>query len=881
MPNSVTPFADCVAIVSDLQGVVDHLNSPSLQHPLADVIALLDDVVDVLSAVPLIDTAWDIVTAATNAIGAALDVVTAFAEVIPGLDVVLDVLDGIYNFIDGLEDVVDGALDTIVEVVDEVLPILRDICTGLKDIKSIIVDMATALPALNNTLTILQALAEIVDDILPVFKGTEVSDRLTVVLDHYDTVNRGVLTAVSPLKAAFHAVEPAMTDLGNLASDMRNLIGGEFGKIEQGFQAVANDVASAEETVKGIARSLAPVRWVLDAVSSVMKKVIKPIIDKIMGMVGVTALEGLVLSKIETELGISAIQTFNSFNGQAKGDRKSDAYGQNRHATGSAQGQAMRDFWRDVGVALGDYKKGDKGSAVQAAVEALLDAITRGEIDLNATPPIVQKKTLQLYVPQVTPLPSNDALVARAREIGVGARTRIEGRRIPPLALFARASIGPTANATAVIETASQITGDLKSPPDWAPPLNAAAKSAIDALTTASPLIAPAATTLSGIATYTSAPPSAVAEIGAIAIISQSVWDTVNRLVTLYPDDTAGLSSVTSALDDLNARLQTLAQQEMALAPTLATAQAQVNATLKKVASLLGLSAHATSIAAIAASGASTTQLIAMMDTLNAALSNAYDGQMASVHKLLEQGAGAATAVLRGLVTHGRDLGTALQAIQIAGTGVLSYYQGIATYGTPLSQHWLPILLDAAKYAKAIDSVLAPLSYLLTVGGCATAPQAAEAEVGGIAQTIRRDALDAAHFIRDEATALLSDIVAALPKVLEAMTADALNLPQMEALMSTAVTRLDADLRELVAASGNVESALAAIAAGTRAPQTYSWQITKNDGAKETIEISNIFFTQADADTIGTLATRMVSDAVGKNLPLPDPSPLIQKWSGT
>lgn len=877
-----TPFNDCIAIVEDIQSVVAKLDSPGLQHPLSDVIDLLGDAIDLLSIIPYVDDAWNVVTAATNAIGGALDTITACTEVVPGLDAVMDVLDVIYNFIDGIEDLVDGALDLIVAVANDVVPILRDICTGLRDIQTLIQDMATELPALVNTLKILQALAEIVEAIAPVFKeaadGSTVAAHLETVLGDYDKVNSEVSKAVAPLKTAIHAVEPALHALGSLASEMKTIAGGAFATIEKDFQSAANSLASAEHTAMGVAESLAPVRKVLDAVKSVMEKVIRPIIRKIEHMVGLTALENLAVSAIEKELGISAIQSFNSFNGKP-GSQKTDGYHQNQGAAGSKKGQAMRDFWGDVGKSLEDYKRGDSKSAVESAVEALLDAITGGTVDLQKTPPIVQKKDVQLYIPKVAPLPSRVELARGAAGHAEGMQLRIERHCRQPLAVVADVLSDPTTSAVQVASAAQDIAGSLSKQPDWLAPFNSAAMNAISAITVAAPAIAPAAQLLGKVAGYSSAPSLARSEIASIAMIASAINDVVGRLITLYPSETGGLSNVAASIEDLASRLNKLAVQEAALVPVLAQANAQINSVLKQIAPIAHISAHATALGAIAASGATTAQLFVMLDSLNVALAHPEDSALTKIEASLSDAAAKENENLQEIVSDVRQLASALDQIKQTGGNVLGYYQGVAHWGAPVAKQWLPMLLDAAKYAHVIDSILAPLSYLLQAGGCAAPPEGAGDQDQSMGQLVKQEALEAAHYIRDGAIVLLKDVLDALPKLLEELTADALNVPEMETLLTGANATLASDIEQLVKSGGQINKALLAIKAGTRPPQNYSWTITDSKGETKTIEISNVFFSQSDAESIGSLAGTMVRSAIAKGLPLPEPSPLIQKWS--
>ncbi|MBZ4023828.1 hypothetical protein CKO11_15350 [Rhodobacter sp. TJ_12] len=875
--GSSKPFETAIALVDDINAVVSTLNAPSLEHPLSDVIDLLGDLIDVLGLVPYIDDAWDLIDVASNVISGLLDAITAFTEVIPGLDVVMDVLDGIVNFIDGLEDTVDGALDAIVAVVNDALPILKDIHTGLSDVQHLIQDMATELPALVNTMKILQALAEIVEAIAPIFKeladGSTVVQRLETVLSAYEAVDAEISKATAPLKDAFDDVQSVLAVLGDVAKEMASFGDGAFAIIEGDLKWVADKVAGAEQSAKSIAESLAPVRWILHVAKSVMEKVIKPILKKIEDITGIGALEQALVDEIKKKLGIAAIESFNDANGTGS-SKKTDTFGDNQGAAGSSNANAMKDLWGEVGTALKDYKRGDKGSAVEAAVEALINALTGGKIDLEAMPPVIQKKTVDLYIPEVTQWPAKAELVARAAQLRSGATAKAR-RPLHVSALLAAANTDPTAQAQGVVQIAQVLTDDLNDAGKPLTDLTAAAAATISAMTTAAPSIAPATSVLSQISSYTAAPPRARVEIGALATIATSINDVVSRLIQLYPSETKTLADVAPAIQDLTTQLTTLAATETKIAKVLTGADAQVIKTLSQINPIAQLPTHANAISAVAASGATVAQLMSMLQALNAALGHAHTSEIAQLQSIVEQGAVAETAKLSDLAQQVTEIDQSLKSIETTGNDVLAFYQGIAQWGAPVSEQWQPMLLDAAKYAKAIDSILTPLSYLLQLGGCAK-PQ--NDELGSIADTIRKDAMEAAAFIRDGAITLMQDILEALPKILQDVTTDALHLPQMEALITQANAALADDLNTLVSATAKIQTALSTIADGTQPLQTYSWTYTDKDGNDHTIKISNAFFSDEAAKTFGTLATNMIQEAVKKGVPLPDASPIVQKW---
>jgi hypothetical protein len=874
---SPKPFETAIFIVDNINNVVSVLNSRDIEHPLSDVIGLLDDLIEMLGVIPYIDGAWNLITAASNAISVVLDALTAFTEIIPGLDVVMDVLDGIVNLIDGLEDLVDGVLDVIVTVVKDILPILRDIHTGLSDIRSLIQGMASELPALINTMKILQALAEIVEDIAPAFQKmageSTVAKRLETVLSTYQAVDAEITKAAQPLTDAFEAVKPVLSTLGDVTKEMAHLAGGAFVTIENDIKWVADKISGAEKTARSIAESLAPVRWILDVAESTIEKVIKPILKKIEDITGISALEKHLVDYIKQKLGMHAIEEFNKHNATGKG-KKTDAFGKNQNQSGSKNADALKNLWGSVDEALRDYKRGDKASAVEVAVEALLGALISGEIDPNAMPPTIRKKTIDFYIPDVTKLPSKAILAERADELR-GTAVRVKARR--PLhvsALVAAANTAPTAQAQAIINFAREITDGLEDPAKSLSDLNAAADAAITAMTRAASGIVPATMAVSQISSYSGAPPRAQVEIGAIATIATSIDGIVSRLIRLDPSTTHALAKAAPYLRDLTTRLNALAAHEAAISQVLAGADAQVTKTLSQINSIAQLPAHANAIAAIAASGATVAQLLSMLEELNVILSNAYDQDLAWVHAIVEKGAAAQTATFNGLVQDVANLGVLLQSIEAVSGNVLSYYQGVAQWGAPVSGQWLPILIDGAKCANAIDSILTPLSYLAQAVGCGG--QTIAEQDNSIIDIVRSNAMAAAKAIYNSAIFLVHDIMSALPDMLEKVTADALKLSQMEALVAGARINLGSDLDSLVRFTGDIETALATIAAGTKTPQTYSWTYTE-DGKQKTISISNVFFSEADARTIGTLATTMIEAAIGKGLSLPNASPHLQK----
>ena len=858
------PFEAAITIVKDIEVVVDALNSPDLQHTLTDLIDALEDVTIALTLVDDIDDAWGLLSSAWTAVDGAADTLTAFVEWIPVLDVVLDVIDAIDGTLNTIDDTVNGLLKDISETIDEILPIIRDIIKGLKEVQLLITSMKTELPSLHNTMLILQSMAEIVKAIEPLFEPladkSTVGQKLKTLMNEYEAVDKAITKAATPLQTAFNDIKPVLNDMGKVLAEMRKITGGAFATIEKDFNWVATEVGKIEHDVKGAVEHLAPIRWVLDKVESVIKKVIKPVIGKISELLGLKELEKSIVGEIEKKLGFEALQQFQSMNTKDPNNKTTNVFGQNQSKTGSKKSAAMKDFWKDVGEALEDYKRGDKKSAVEHAVEALIDALTDGNVDLKAMPPVIPTSHNNYYLPKIKPLPIPPTQIC-----------------LPQLIEPSRIQESKRNAALAMISLAQEMVADTPGDTKAFQALNSAISTVTASLQEAQTAAAPAQNVLAQIAPFTDTPQESRTELNALATIANSIQNTVAKLVSLYPDETRALAKWLPDGKQLSDRLIVLANQENNLANVLSSAPTQVATALTQVTPVRRIATHATALSSIAVGGGTVAQLLSMMDQLNESLDGAYSAQVQKVHQTIDANAQSEAISIATLQADSNGLVTALSAIRERGAAVLKFYQGIATWGIPVKEAWLPGLVDAATYANTIDSILAPLSYLLELGGCTKKKDASSAEDS---IDIKGIAIAAAKALREGALIVLSDVLNALPEVLKVVTEDVLNLDHLEALLNDATKSFQDDIDGLTSSAKEVGKALSKIEAGTVPHRSYSWPI-RREVKDKTIEILNVFIEQKQADSIHALVQEMLKQSVSQRLPFPDASPIIQSWRKT
>lgn len=843
MPSD-QPFADVISVVQDIETIASDLNPANLGHPLTIMINVIDDVVDALALVDDIQEAWSLISTAWSAIDGAASVLDQFADVVPPAAGVVEVVDGIGGVFTGVDDTITGTFSTIDDVLDEVVPVLRDISEGLKEIRSLINDVETDLPAIVNTLRIFQAMTEIAVAVAPVFEGTEIGQRLQALLKEYDTIKADVEKVAKPLHQAFHDIEQPINVVKDAVDDIKGVVGGAFATIEGDFNWVASEFGKIENDVTSIANHLGPVRWVLGKVKSIEKKILKPIISKIISITHLSELEDAVVGEIKKKLGFEALK---QFNGQTS---QHSAVKSNKSHTGTQNAGAMRDMFKDFAGSLAAYKRGDKKSALEFAVEGLLDAFTGGKVDLSKMPPQIPQKKPVLNIPDIAATTVPQAL---------------SPRRAP--ALVAPLDFGASAE---VLSLAASLSDGNPGDVEAQKALNAAATAVTTALASATAPYAQALSSLNAVLAASQAPALSDVEISALDTIVSAIADTLARVTKLWPTETAALVPYVAQMQTLAGRLSTLAQKEAALADQFQPVSDVVSGAMRDLGAVAHFPASANVVTGIASGGALVLQFLAQLDRLDAQLNNAYATQVASVHQTFQDAAKAEAATFDGTNGIAATADKAVQQLLNAASAAQSLataYDGFQQWGTPIAASWLPKLREAEKYAKTVDSILDPLSYLLKVGGCTDADNAGtggpniKAEAGAVVQSIEK-----------YAKAAIADILKALPDMLEQLTAEALKLDEISSVLTATDVALPGLVPILKNSASQLKNEAGQIAAATVPPKTYQWT---NPQTGETFTFSNAFFSQADAKKIMLLVMRMLKDANTNGAAMPDVPPLF------
>jgi len=140
------------------------------------------------------------------------------------------------------------------------------------------------------------------------------------------------------------------------------------------LNGVANALHPISDGFHRLENAIKPLKWVLDALSCVFNKILKPIIDAILKATGLQALVNKAEDEIFAKLGIKPVLDLVQHNVDSGKMGGADL--------SPSQGETTSRLWAATGTALSQYRAGDD-SGTKVAIFAVISAIANTPIDPN------------------------------------------------------------------------------------------------------------------------------------------------------------------------------------------------------------------------------------------------------------------------------------------------------------------------------------------------------------------------------------------------------------------------------------------------------------------------------------------------------------------
>ena len=259
-----------------------------------------------------------------------------------------------------------------------------------------------------------------------------------------------------------------------------------------------------------------------------------------------------------------------------------------------------------------------------------------------------------------------------------------------------------------------------------------------------------------------------------------------------------------------------------------------------------------------------------MLDQLGKDQPNFAD-RITAAHTQFDGRALSVATTIGGIGAPAQSIQGGLTNITSAAGQALTLLQAVQQHGAPIAQTWIGTFRQIDACAKAIDSVLDPLSYLLKAAGCTdTDVTAAKGTMD-----LRPLAQAAAQTVGKALLALIQDVLSGLPTFLEGLTVDALGLTPLSAALDAASTGLPGQTTALSQATAGFAPSLATIAASAPSSLTYPC-VDPRTG--KPLQIPNAFFDTASTQSLAALIASLLGEATARARPLPDASPLVISW---
>lgn len=809
-----------VEILGDLKTALTNLQGV---NPLVG--AAHDVAGDVAS---MFSTANDLISmmqAGQEAITALESILPSLSE-IPIVGEIIDLIDSvIFTVTDGLKTLMNAFNAVKDTVIDPGLELFQSIHSGLGSFQETANFLTVNLPQYCNTVQVLGYLVQIAEDVAPYLKGTDPGNRLASYIGTLQTVSNATQTALKPVACALNTAMPVLTAIGNDLKGVGQSIMAQMNDPQSTLGRVLGFFESVSHGMHSVIDAIAPLRWVLDAISWIFDHVLKPVIDAVLEATGLQSLINEFGQWITGKLGFGSLATL------IRGATNPTVQQSGENTVGLTGAQAMQSNSNALGSMLGQFMNHNNQGLKQQAV-ALLSSLTGTAID-PSKPIVIPKWPLPPQYQQAAPqgaaarvmLPGPSRQVRNAARLRCGFEALGRAVSSPP----ATTSTTTPAAAPAPVPPLWSTLGTTPLPAAWQPVQTllddlAAANSALAA---SAPVPQNLSTQLSAYTASDTLPQDLTEQAQDFAGIFQALADLLGFVEQYVP--------VASYVDPVKAALVTQAQQAQALVcavQAFATATGPIQTAVQQVlkAAPLADALAATQRAynawslgggqlttlvdqgyAIDTGGKFTAQLDALRDAVNAAATGAAPQ--------VQQVARAA----QGVLTLGATIGTGL-------AGYIAQLQSLQGHSQLIGSQAMPALTQATHILGTLDSILDPLAGVLQDLGCSPKGTDIKSLAAAQVSAFRNVSVGAVQGYASQLTGLFDNLLeTALP--IDAITQNVQAVTQ--ALANPA----------FLSACGSLAQAMAQLSAAQAPTQSYT-----TSAAQGSLTVGNLFVSQALVD---------------------------------
>jgi DNA-binding FrmR family transcriptional regulator len=236
-------------------------------------------------------------------------------------------------FVDGIAGEISNIVNPFSNPLGDMVKVLTDIKKGIDDIdkvvkasdkvtdKVIVVDDSVELflPKAAKTVTVLGYVIQIINCILPILAETSLSEKVAELQKKINTIDDNVDKAVTKVDTTINKLQKDLQKAEDECKKISTSINSIKGFTDK-FSKVTNAIKPVSDAVDKVINTITPIKWVLKASDCLIKKVLKPAVDKIMEVTGLNKLVEPLKDKIESLLDIANMQTVLDSAGKAVAD---------------------------------------------------------------------------------------------------------------------------------------------------------------------------------------------------------------------------------------------------------------------------------------------------------------------------------------------------------------------------------------------------------------------------------------------------------------------------------------------------------------------------------------------------------------------------------
>lgn len=668
---------------------------------------------------------------------------------------------------------------------------------------------------------------------MKVLKGTKPADDLAAVLTTFNTVQEDVGKALLNLDPAIRAVGAGIKDLTSVFDKIMDALGDAGKDALTAVEGAAHAMQPISDGFNRLVDAIKPLKWVLDAVSCVFNKILKPVIDAILRATGLDALVQEAEDAVFAKLGIKPVLDLVQSN---VGDGSVSKTG---GKLGPKMGAGTSPLWDATQTALGQYRSGDS-SATKTAILAVISAIAQTPIDPNKpdkAPPFPPS------LPNLTKAPQGPNAPASA-EFYVPRKVR----RMDAAALVRLQSLSVRPAARSLFVAVPEISQDLPKidPKEW--PNSAVLIADIEALAPKLDTLSPQAVALeAGLKAMDAALKLPATFDHQVADIAALLGDAVHILGVLESFNVDFVTTIVKPFDDVATDQNIKMGQVTAAMPQLGQAITSLDAaTQAVVVAFPDATLVEDTLRRVEGWRLSLGQTIAMVRAArikDAAKGNPNKAKIDGLAQQIEASAAELHIRLTKIATHCTQIATSVSAVQ---KGIGSYtdvLKGITQHSTLLSDKALPTADQAVHVLGIVNSIIDPLAGLFELVNAQ--PQEGFAPMLGATKCADGDnPMKVFGATAAEAIRVLGQNSTNAPKTFEKFAEELgeqmLPLTDMAHFVGSATDTLSNETVKAFQSNATaLSSSLKGLSAELAETKTYSATITTRDGKRQPITVKN------------------------------------------